>query len=145
MKDNPTLKFKQLHPAAKLPTRGSAEAAGLDLYSIENVEIPAGGRAAVQTGLAVAIPSGYYGRVAPRSGLAVRHGVDVLAGVIDADYRGHLMCALINHGAETFQIAAGQRIAQLIIEAIITPAPQWSEDLDDTTRGAGGFGSTGEC
>lgn len=145
MTANPTLKFKQLHPAARLPTRGSAESAGLDLYSIEDMEIPAGGRAAVQTGLAVAIPHGYYGRIAPRSGLAVRHGVDVLAGVIDADYRGHLKCALINHGAETFHIAAGQRIAQLIIEAIITPAPQWAEDLDDTARGAGGFGSTGEC
>ncbi|MEJ7616078.1 MAG: dUTP diphosphatase [Pyrinomonadaceae bacterium] len=139
---NGTLKFMRLHPAAVLPTRGSAEAAGLDLYSIEDVEIAAGRRVAVKTGIAVSLPLGYYGRVAPRSGLAVKFGVDVLAGVIDADYRGQLMCALINHGERKVEIKIGQRIAQLIIEAIITPQPEWAEELDATTRGASGFGST---
>ena len=138
------LEFMRLRAGAKLPTRGSKDAAGLDLYSVESVSIPARSRAAVRTGLAVAIPRGFYGRVAPRSGLAVRHGLDVLAGVIDSDYRGEIICALMNHGDETFEVEAGMRIAQLIIESIATPEPQWGEDLSETTRGAGGFGSTGE-
>ena len=138
------LEFMKLHPAAKLPTRGSRFAAGLDLYSIEAVRIPAHGRVAVRTGLSVAIPHGFYGRVAPRSGLAVKHGLDVLAGVIDSDYRGEIMCALVNHGEESIEIEAGMRVAQLLIEAIATPEPVWSEDLSQTERGEGGFGSTGK-
>ena len=137
------LKFLRLHPAAKLPTRGSREAAGLDLYSIEGVTLEPGARAAVRTGLAVAIPAGFYGRVAPRSGLAVNYGLDVLAGVIDSDYRGEIVCAIVNHGREAFTIEAGQRVAQLIVEAIITPDAVWADALDETARGAGGFGSTG--
>lgn len=137
------LKFLQLHPSAKLPTRGSAHAAGLDLCSIEDVTLAAGARAAVRTGLSVAIPVGFYGRIAPRSGLAVNYGLDVLAGVVDSDYRGEIVCALVNHGRETFVLEAGQRIAQLIVEAIITPEPAWADSLDETARGAGGFGSTG--
>jgi dUTP pyrophosphatase len=138
------LEFMRLHPQAKLPTRGSQYSAGLDLYSIENLEIAARVRATVRTGLSVAIPRGFYGRVAPRSGLAVKHGLDVLAGVIDSDYRGEIICALINHGDEPLEIKAGMRIAQLIIESIETPTPIWSEDLSETKRGSGGFGSTGE-
>lgn len=138
-----SLKFKKLHPDARLPTRGSRHAAGLDLYSIEGVVIPPGGRAAVRTGLAAAIPAGFYGRVAPRSGLAVRHGIDVLAGVIDGDYRGEILCAIINHGEAPFVVEQGARVAQLVVEAIITPEPIWAAELDDTERGAGGFGSTG--
>ncbi|HKP71509.1 MAG TPA: dUTP diphosphatase [Pyrinomonadaceae bacterium] len=138
-----TLKFLKLHPAATLPTRGSAQAAGLDLYAVEDATLAAGERATVRTGLSVAIPRGFYGRVAPRSGLAVRHGLDVLAGVIDSDYRGEIVCALVNHGAEAFELKAGDRVAQLIIEAIITPEAEWADALDRTARGAGGFGSTG--
>lgn len=137
------LHFKRLHPDARLPTRGSAHAAGLDLYSLERVTLAPGGRAAVRTGLAVAIPEGFYGRVAPRSGLAVRHGLDVLAGVIDSDYRGEILCALVNLGSEPFEVAPGARVAQLIVEAIALPEPGWAEDLEETARGAGGFGSTG--
>ena len=139
------LKFRRLHEDAKLPVRGSRFAAGLDLCSIEDVLIPAGGRAAVRTGLAVSIPDGFYGRVAPRSGLAVRHGLDVLAGVIDSDYRGEILCALINHGEERMEIKAGMRIAQLIIEAISRPEAAWVDELDETERGAEGFGSTGRA
>ena len=135
--------FKRLHPEARLPTRGSARAAGLDLYAVERVTIRPGGRAAVRTGVAVAVPRGFYGRVAPRSGLAVRHGIDVLAGVIDSDYRGELLCALVNHGREPFEVEPGARVAQLVVEAIATPEPAWAEDLEETDRGAGGFGSTG--
>jgi len=137
------LKCLKLHPAARLPARGSAESAGLDLFSIEEVRLEAGGRAMVRTGLAIAVPRGYYGRIAPRSGLASRHGLDVLAGVIDSDYRGEVVCALVNHGREALTLEAGQRIAQLIVEAIITPEPAWADSLDETARGEGGFGSTG--
>lgn len=138
------LEFKKLHPSAKLPARGSRFAAGLDLSSIEDQTIRAHERAIVRTGLAVAVPHGFYGRIAPRSGLATRHGLDVLAGVIDSDYRGEILCALINHGDEPIEITAGMRVVQLLIEAIATPEPCWSEDLNETTRGEGGFGSTGE-
>jgi dUTP pyrophosphatase len=135
----------KLDGSARLPTRGSQFAAGLDLYSIESLAIAArGGRALVHTGLAVAIPHGFYGRVAPRSGLAIKHGLDVLAGVIDSDYRGEILCALINHGDEQVWIEAGMRVAQLVIESIATPEPVWSEDLSETGRGGGGFGSTGK-
>ena len=137
------LKFLRLHPAAKLPTRGSRQSAGLDLYSTEALTLEPGARAAVRTGLAVAIPAGFYGRVAPRSGLAVNYGLDVLAGVIDSDYRGEIVCAIINHGREACTIEAGARVAQLIVEAISTPDAVWADALDETTRGAGGFGSTG--
>lgn len=137
------LLFKRLHPAARLPTRGSAGAAGVDLYAVERVVIAPGARAAVRTGLAAAVPAGFYGRVAPRSGLAVRHGIDVLAGVIDSDYRGEILCALVNHGEEPFEVEPGARVAQLVVEAIATPEPAWAEDLEETARDAGGFGSTG--
>lgn len=137
------LSFRKLHPQAKLPTRGSAFAAGLDLYAVEEALLAPGGRAVVRTGLSVAIPQGFYGRVAPRSGLASAHGLDVLAGVIDSDYRGEILCALINHGREPFRIEAGMRMAQLIIEMIATPEPVWADELTDTTRGEAGFGSTG--
>jgi dUTP pyrophosphatase len=137
------IKFLKLHEEAKLPTRGSTKSAGLDLYSIEEVTLKSGERAAVKTGLAVAIPEGFYGRIGPRSGLAVKHGIDTLAGIVDADYRGEILCALINHGKETATLKQGERIAQLIIESIITPEPVWAESLDETARGADGFGSTG--
>jgi dUTP pyrophosphatase len=138
------LLFKRLHPEARLPSRGSTRAAGLDLCAVERLTLAPGARAAVRTGLAVAIPEGFYGRVAPRSGLAVRHGIDVLAGVVDSDYRGEILCALVNHGSEPFEIEPGARVAQLIIEVIATPESAWADDLEETERGAGGFGSTGD-
>jgi dUTP pyrophosphatase len=137
------LRFKQLEANATLPTRGSAQAAGLDLYSIEDVVIEPKQRALVRTGLAVAIPEGYYGRVAPRSGLAVKNGLDVLAGVIDSDYRGEIRCALYNTGDETIRLPAQSKICQLIIEQIITPDASWADEISETDRGSGGFGSTG--
>ncbi len=138
-----SLRFKKLDSDAMLPTRGSTAAAGLDLYSIEAVCLHPKQRSLVRTGLAVAIPDGYYGRLAPRSGLATRNGIDVLAGVIDSDYRGEIQCLLYNTGDETVELPAQTKICQLIIEKIITPNPEWTNDLDDTIRGEGGFGSTG--
>jgi len=125
-----------------LPKRGSALAAGLDVCSIEDVEIAPKQRALVRTGLAVAIPPGFYGRVAPRSGLAVKQGLDVLAGVIDSDYRGEVCIVLYNTGDGAIALPAGSKICQLVVEKIITPEAIWVADLDETARGAAGFGST---
>jgi dUTP pyrophosphatase len=138
-----TLRFKQLDPRAVLPKRGSALAAGLDVCGIEDLNIAPKQRVMARTGLAVAIPAGFYGRVAPRSGLAAKNGLDVLAGVIDSDYRGEIVCVLYNTGDEPIKLPAGSKICQLIIEQIITPEATWATDLDETARGAGGFGSTG--
>ena len=137
------LRFQQLDPRAILPARGSAFSAGLDICSIEDLVIQPHQRATARTGLAVAIPHGFYGRVAPRSGLAAKHGLDVLAGVIDSDYRGELGCLLYNTGDAAITLSAGSKICQLIIEKIIAPKAVWSNELDETARGAGGFGSTG--
>ena len=137
------LSFKRLSPRATLPKRGSSSAAGLDMYSIETVSIAPKQRLLVRTGLAVAIPEGFYGRLAPRSGLATKQGLNVLAGVIDSDYRGEVCCLLYNTGDETVDLPEESKICQLIVERIILPAPTWVNDLDETHRGEGGFGSTG--
>jgi len=138
-----TLRFKQLDPRAVLPQRGSVLSAGLDVCCIEELRIEPKQRVMARTGLASSIPPGFYGRVAPRSGLAAKSGLDVLAGVIDSDYRGEIVCVLYNTGDESIKLPAGSKICQLIIEQIITPEAAWATDLDETARGAGGFGSTG--
>lgn len=138
-----SITFQRLDERAMLPTRGSTNSAGLDLYSIEELLIEPQQRVLVRTGLSVAIPEGFYGRVAPRSGLAVKHGLDVLAGVIDSDYRGELQCLMLNTGDAAITLPSGSKICQLIIEQIITPDAVWAEQLTATTRGGGGFGSTG--
>ena len=126
-----------------LPQRGSALAAGLDVFALEDVEIGPKQRATARTGLAVASPPGFYGRIAPRSGLAAKKGLDVLSGVIDSDYRGEILCLLYNTSDEIINLPAGSKICQLIIEQIITPEAEWATELDETARGASGFGSTG--
>lgn len=138
-----TISVKKLRPDAIIPTRGSKDAAGLDLYSIDYITIPAGGRVLVPTGISISIPRNTYFRIAPRSGLAYKSGVDVLAGVIDSDYRGEIKVLLVNLSKELFSIAKGDRIAQGILELIQIPDVIEVESLDDTDRGAGGFGSTG--
>ncbi len=142
-KQTAVLNFKKLDERATLPTRGSAESAGLDLYSLEDLTIEPKQRVLVRTGLAVAIPESHYGRIAPRSGLAMRSGLDVLSGVIDADYRGEIGCLLYNTGDDTINLPAQSKICQLIIEKIIMPAPVWADEINKTDRGSGGFGSTG--
>ena len=137
-----SLAFQRIDERAILPTRGSKAAAGLDLYSIEDLMLEPGERTLARTGLSVAIPEGFYGRVAPRSGLAVKHGLDVMAGVIDSDYRGELQCLIINSGASPISLPARSKICQLIIEHFITPEAVWSDQLNATARGACGFGST---
>ena len=142
MEETKSLSFKRLDPKALLPTRGSPSAAGLDLYSIEAVSLQPKERRLIRTGLAVDIPEAYYGRLAPRSGLATQKGIDVLAGVIDADYRGEIGCLLYNAGDEIVELPAQTKICQLIIEKIITPDAVWVDSLAETSRGSGGFGST---
>ena len=135
--------FKKLHDEAVVPTRGSEFAAGLDLSSVESVVIEPGDRAIVATGLAVIIPNGTYLRIAPRSGLAAKHGIDVLAGVVDSDYRGEIKVILVNFAREPFAVMPGERIAQAILEQCVIADVETVDELTDTDRGAAGFGSTG--
>ncbi|NXB15190.1 DUT protein, partial [Rhagologus leucostigma] len=138
------LRFTKLSENAFAPSRGSARAAGYDLYSAYDCVIPPMEKAVVKTDIQIALPSGCYGRVAPRSGLAAKHFIDVGAGVIDEDYRGNVGVVLFNFGKETFEVKRGDRIAQLICERIYYPELEEVEALDDTERGEGGFGSTGK-
>jgi dUTP pyrophosphatase len=140
---NTRLLVQRLHHAAVTPKRASSEDAGYDLHALEDLVVAPGQRVAVRTGIAVRVPDGTYGRVAPRSGLAVKHGIDTLAGVVDRGYTGEIRVVLINHGDTPFAIAHKDRIAQLVLECIVTPDAQEVEALPGTDRGAGGFGSTG--
>ena len=137
------LQVKLLRENAVLPVRGSAGVAGYDLCAANNCIIPSRGKGTVDTRLAVSLPPGTYARIAPRSGLAIRNFIDVGAGVVDSDYRGEIKVILFNHSAEDFAVQAGDQIAQLILERIETPQVKKVAALDDTDRGAGGFGSTG--
>ncbi|XP_056428252.1 deoxyuridine 5'-triphosphate nucleotidohydrolase, mitochondrial isoform X1 [Hyla sarda] len=138
------LRFAKLSEHAFTPTRGSARAAGYDLYSAYDYVIDSQDKAIVKTDIQICVPSGCYGRVAPRSGLAAKHFIDVGAGVIDEDYRGNVGVVLFNFGKEPFVVKKGDRVAQLICERIVYPELEELKVLDDTERGAGGFGSTGQ-
>ena len=129
---------------ATLPKRQTEGSAGYDLFSPAKFTIPPNGQCTVFTDIAVAIPRGYYGRIAPRSSLAAKHGLDVGAGVIDADFRGNVGVILFNHSQKVYFIEPGERIAQLILQKIATPPIIQSQSLDSTTRGERGFGSTGQ-
>jgi dUTP pyrophosphatase len=133
-----------------LPEYHSALAAGLDLLAAVPADAPVviapGARANIPTGLAIALPSGAEAQVRPRSGLAIRNGVTVLnaPGTIDADYRGEIQVVLVNHGTEPFTVQRGLRIAQLVVAPIVRAQLREVDNLDETPRGAGGFGSTGK-
>jgi dUTP pyrophosphatase len=141
------IKLKRLAHGAGLPVPAyaTAHAAGMDVVSAEDVTIPPAGRHAIATGFAMAIPEGYEVQVRPRSGLALKHGISLpnTPGTIDADYRGELKVILINHGDQPFVIARGDRIAQLVAAPVQIATFAEVENLDETVRGAGGFGSTG--
>ena len=132
-----------------LPAYQSADAAGLDLLAAVPEHAPMilapGQYAMIPTGLVIALPSGYEGQVRPRSGLAAKHGVTVLnsPGTIDADYRGEINVLLINHGSAPFTIRRGERIAQMVIAAVVQAKLRPVASLSETERGSGGFGSTG--
>ncbi|XP_074661670.1 uncharacterized protein LOC141914285 [Tubulanus polymorphus] len=138
------LLYHKLSEHALAPVRGSKFAAGLDLCSAHDYTIEANGKVCAMTDIQIALPDGCYGRVAPRSGLAWKHHIDVGAGVIDQDYRGNVGVVLFNHNSKSFSIKRGDRVAQLILERIYIPDIVESETkLPETERGAGGFGSTG--
>lgn len=138
--------FRRLHPDARLPVRAHPGDAGYDLHAVSAVEIPAGGRAAVPCGFAIALPAGTAALVLPRSGLALRDGVTVLnaPGLIDSGYRGEVMAILANHDAEApFAVSPGDRIAQLVIVDLPELGFREVDELPASERGEGGFGSTG--
>ena len=139
---------KKLREGAILPTFGSVQAAGADLYACleRDVTIAPGETAFIPTGLAMELPRGYAGLIYARSGLACKRGLAPAnkVGVVDSDYRGEFIVALHNHGAQTQTIAHGERIAQLVITPVLIPEYVEVETLSETDRGAGGFGSTGK-
>lgn len=142
------MKYKKLRPDAKTPVYGSQDAAGADLYACCEKEtvIPAGETVMIPTGIAVAIPSGYVGLVFARSSLGIKRGLAPAnkVGVIDADYRGEIMVGLHNHSGENQTIAPYERVAQMAIVPVLQVPYEEADTLDETDRGAGGFGSTGK-
>jgi len=137
------------HPDAVMPKRATSKDAGCDVHAVEDKVIPAGTRGLVSTGLTLEIPDDSYVRVAPRSGLSCKHGIDIGAGVVDAGYTGIVHALVINNGTEDFVVTKGDRIAQIIVERIYMQTWTQAEEgaleavMAQSTRGAGGFGSTG--
>ena len=143
------LKIKKLKENAKVPSRGTQGSAGFDLCACidEPITLNGGDTALIPTGIAIALPSADYGAfVFPRSGIAVKHGIGLLnsVGVIDSDYRGEIMVGVINQKRESYTIEPGERIAQMVIMPVSMMPVEVVEELDETDRGAGGFGSTGK-
>ena len=143
-----TVRVKKLRPGAKLPSFGSAEAAGADLYACleEPITVKPGETVFVPTGLAMELPRGYAGLIYARSGLACKQDLAPAnkVGVIDSDYRGEFIGALHNHGGQERVIESGERIAQLVVTPVLIPVYEEAEELSDSGRGCGGFGSTGK-
>lgn len=141
------IRVKKLHPAAKLPTYGSTEAAGADLYACleETVTIAPGESVFIPTGIAMEVPVGCAGLIYARSGLACKRGLAPAnkVGVVDSDYRGQIVVVLHNHGKQEQTVANGERIAQMVITPVLTPPYMQVDELTDSDRGSGGFGSTG--
>lgn len=139
------LPIRRLRTGAVLPSRAYPGDAGLDLTAVESAELAAGEGATIGTGLAIALPEGYAGLVLPRSGLAAKHGIGVLnaPGLIDAGYRGEVRVILHNHGAQTFRVDAGMRIAQLVVVAVEDVRLVEVDELPASERGEGGYGSSG--
>lgn len=140
-----TLRFKKVHPDAVLPSYAHPSDAGMDVRSVEDLVLAPGKRALVHTGLAMLLPPLYEAQVRPRSGLALKHGVTVLntPGTIDSGYRGEVCVILVNLGEEDFRVCKGDKIAQIVIAPVTQPEIVETDVLDETDRGAGGFGSTG--
>ena len=143
-----SIRVKILREGAKLPTYGSVEAAGADLYACidSSITIEPGATAFIPTGIALEVPRGCAGLIYARSGLACKRGLAPAnkVGVVDSDYRGEITVVLHNHGSEAQTVANGERIAQFVITPVLTPAYEVAEALSDTTRNTGGFGSTGK-
>ena len=136
------LKVKKIHPEAKLPVYGHPGDAGFDLFACVDLALGPGEVKAVPTGLKMAIPRGFVGLILDKSGISLK-GVHKLAGVVDAGYRGEVQVVMINLGREAYAIKAGMKIAQMLIQPVQDVGIRETDDLDDTSRGEGGFGSTG--
>ena len=137
------INFKKLHPDAKVPTYAHSHDAGFDVYSTEEVRVLPGARVAVPTGLAIEIPEGYVGLVWDKSGLSFNHGLKTIGGVIDAGYRGEIKIGLVNVSDTLYVIKKGDKVAQILIQKVEQATFQEAEELADTSRGEGGFGSSG--
>jgi dUTP pyrophosphatase len=137
------IKIKKIDEKANVPHRANESDAGADLFSIEDCIVNSLERKIISTGISVEIPVGYYGRIAPRSGLAAKNGIDVFAGVVDSSYRGEIKVILFNSDNKPFEIKSGDRVAQLIIEDHFNFEFEITQDLCESNRGSGGFGSTG--
>jgi dUTP pyrophosphatase len=138
------LYIKKLSENAKIPIRKTLGSAGYDLHSAKDLHIDPHGKAIVPTDLSIKVEDGYYGRIAPRSGMSWKNHTDIGAGVIDSDYRGAVGVVIFNHSKNRLEIVKGDRVAQLIIERISTPEIIEVDELDETKRGSGGYGSTGK-
>lgn len=134
---------QKMDPSAKLPKYAYEGDAGMDLFSFENMEVKAGERCLVSTGIKIAVPTGYAGLVWDKSGIATKHHITTIAGVIDSNYRGELKVALTNLGKESYNIKKGEKIAQMLIQPIVSGEIKEVEKLEDTERGESGFGSSG--
>ncbi len=137
------IKVKKLHPEAVMPKFALAGDAGMDLFSVEDIELESGQRASCRTGVAIKVPENHVGLVWDKSGPSHKYGVKTLGGVLDSNYTGELLVGLVNLSQEKFIIRRGQKIAQLLIQKIEVPEVEDVDDLEETNRGAGGFGSTG--
>jgi dUTP pyrophosphatase len=138
------IKVKKLHPEAKLPEYAHPGDAGMDIFSLEDYELNPGERHMFKTGISIAIPRGYVALIWDKSGLASRYGISTLGGVIDADYRGEYKIVLLNTSDKSYNIKKGDKIAQVIIQPVVEAETEEVEDLDQTDRGSGSFGSTGK-
>ena len=140
-----TLRFKRIHPDATLPSYAHASDAGMDVRSVEDVTVPAKGRVLVHTGLVMLLPPMFEAQVRPRSGLALKHGITVLntPGTIDSGYRGEVGVILANFGDSDFEVKKGDKIAQIVVAPVLQARIEEADEIDETDRGSGGFGSTG--
>ncbi len=139
------VKVKKIHEDAKIPAYAHEGDSGMDLYSVEETILQPGETKLVKTGLQIAVPKGFEAQVRPKSGLAAKFGITVLntPGTVDSGYRGEVMVILVNHGKEEYKVEKGKKIAQMVIAKVEEAKIEVVEDLEDTTRKDGGFGSTG--
>jgi len=137
------IQIKKLHPDAKIPNYAMEGDAGLDLYSVTDTVLKPGKRISCPTGIAIKIPAGYAGLIWDKSGLSQKSGIKTLGGVIDSNYTGEWFVGLVNLGQEDFEIKKGQKIAQVLIQKVEKPEIEESDELEETNRGMGAFGSTG--
>ena len=142
MKTKQSLNFCKLTKNASSPTKATPDAAGFDLYSAHDIMVPAWGKTTVFTDIQIELPTGTYGQIASRSGLAQKYSLSVVGGVIDRDYRGNVGVILFNHSAENYNIKKGDKMAQLICQKIEYPILLEKDQLEETIRGSNGFGST---